>query len=293
MELHEFSALRSKALYDMKLPEIDTPMNIRLLWFDITDKETSDRRIYKVTHSHDFFEIHFVLSGCAYYTCGNEKFALKENMALFIPKSMVHHYLGCTDNIIKASVAFSISDKDDFLSSVRAKQFCFENDVAQSCDLILKLCENDDIFSPRIISDRILEIIFSACNRLEVTLPKKQKEDADSRFSMACRYIDERSSRPISCDEVAKACGFSAKQLGRIFLKNAGVPLSEYIILARVKRAKKLLTESDLTIKQAGYALGFENPASFVSFFKRHCGKSPKSYRDDHPVRLEDNNNDK
>ena len=274
----------------MKFPDIFAPLNIRLLWFDITDKKTSDRRTYRDAHSHDFFEIHFVLSGEAYYTSGNEKFNLNENFALFIPKGVVHHYLGCTDSILKVSLAFLPSDKGDnadFLTDITTKKFLFGEDIARNSDFILKNCENDDIFSPYIISNKILEMLFSACGSMKIPLPKRKNEDVDERFLQACKYIRDNRSALISCDEVAKACGLSPKQLGRIFMKNSGIALSEYIIRERINHAKKLLAEKDLTIKQAGYALGFENPSSFVSFFKRHCGKSPKSYREDHPDRPE------
>ena len=47
----------------------------------------------------------------------------------------------------------------------------------------------------------------------------------------------------------------------------------------KVKKAKRLLLESNLSIKEISFILGFENEGSFILFFKKHCSTTPGSFR--------------
>jgi len=51
------------------------------------------------------------------------------------------------------------------------------------------------------------------------------------------------------------------------------------IFAARVERAKKLLTTTDLTIEQVAYRSGFPRPNRLSETFKRITGTTPAAYR--------------
>ena len=106
-----------------------------------------------------------------------------------------------------------------------------------------------------------------------------RNENKDPRFSVAQNYILKHISEPITCDDVAHECGLSAKQLNRIFLKNANNGLYDYITQARLHRSEELLLNTTLSLKEIGCLLGFENEYAFNSFFKRHCGIPPGQFR--------------
>jgi len=40
-----------------------------------------------------------------------------------------------------------------------------------------------------------------------------------------------------------------------------------------------LLRNSDWSMAEIGYCLGFEHPSNFNNFFKKHIGQSPNHYR--------------
>jgi AraC-like DNA-binding protein len=52
------------------------------------------------------------------------------------------------------------------------------------------------------------------------------------------------------------------------------------LIAARIVReAEALLQHTDWDIAQIGYGLGFEEPANFTNFFKKHTRRSPGEFR--------------
>jgi AraC-like DNA-binding protein len=57
-----------------------------------------------------------------------------------------------------------------------------------------------------------------------------------------------------------------------------GTTGKEFIDSVRLKKAKALLTESDLNISEIAYAVGHSNPQYFSKWFKSHCKISPSEY---------------
>lgn len=55
-----------------------------------------------------------------------------------------------------------------------------------------------------------------------------------------------------------------------------------------LREAKRLLLFDMMSIKEISYDLGFTEPTNFVKFFQQHTGISPKNYRLEHSVRLQD-----
>lgn len=58
-----------------------------------------------------------------------------------------------------------------------------------------------------------------------------------------------------------------------------GMTPKSYIDQRRVLEAKRLLSYSDLSVKEIAYSLGFEEPTNFNKFFRKHAGISPNEFR--------------
>lgn len=219
-----------------------------------------------------------MFSGRAVYECLGKETELCENQALFVPPDISHRYIGSDENLVKASVAFSVGTSGIF-ADTNAQKIVFSQDVTENMNFILEHCDKEDAFVPSLISGRTLEIIYSVLNTLKIKLPKNDEQKSDPRFLVAKEYISENKNRIITCEDVAKECCLSVKQISRIFKSCTGGSLFEYITEVRLKEAKRLLLHGEYRVKEVGYMLGFENECSFTAFFKRHCGTSPGSYR--------------
>ncbi|MBO5059792.1 MAG: helix-turn-helix transcriptional regulator [Clostridia bacterium] len=282
MEISEYTTKRAEALNKLKLPETELPINIKILWFDTVTSYDINNRVNLETHSHSFFEIHFTFSGKVQYECGGSLTELCGNQALFITPDTPHKYIKCSEDLLKVSLAFSF-DKNKavstLFSNIKTKKLNFSNDISENVNFVLKQSEKKDFLIPGIISGRIIEIIYSVFNTLQISLPQTSDKNFDSRILVAKEYIKNNKHRIITCKDVAKECCLSSKQLSRIFKSYTGVSIFEYIIDQRIKYSKKLLLQSEHSIKEISFMLGFENECSFVSFFKRHCGMPPGNFR--------------
>lgn len=282
MTISEYSAQRSNVLNKMNIPATELPVSIRILWFDTLTAFDVNNRVSMEKHSHSFFEIHFVFSGKLCYECNGIVTELCEHQALLIPPDTPHKYIKSGKDMIKLSVAFSFIEAGHIsmiFNEYKIEKLNFSDDIIENVDFILKQSDKRDIFVPRIISGRILEIIYSVCSTLQVKLPEFDDKEYDPRVTAAKEYIDNNMQRIINCEDVAKECFLSAKQLNRVFKNSTGITVFEYIVASKIKYAKQFLSQNEYSIKEIGFLMGFENECSFVSFFKRHCGMPPGIFR--------------
>lgn len=281
MSISEFSEERAELINKFNIPDIMSPVNIKFLWFYVLSANHAKHSLFSGAHSHSFYEIHFVFSGKVYYEYDNEVIAFNKNEALFISSECLHKYKGCSDDSIKVSLAFSPDDDlgKKLFSEISTQKFSFDSCLSESVNFILKSAKMDNFFIPHLVSGRMLEILSFVCSTLNTPVPSYEKEYTDTRFLVAKKYINTNKNRLISCEDVAKECCLSKRQLNRIFLQNAGKSLSTYITDTKTKYAEELLTNTRLSIKEISFMLGFKNESSFVLFFKRRFDVPPGIYR--------------
>jgi len=71
----------------------------------------------------------------------------------------------------------------------------------------------------------------------------------------------------------------SADHLNRTIKSKIGKTAKDYIQARIITEAKRLLYFTSLSNKEIGYELGFNEPANFSAFFKKHTQLSPSSFK--------------
>lgn len=95
----------------------------------------------------------------------------------------------------------------------------------------------------------------------------------------AQKYIRDNISRELSRDDVAAYVFLNPDYLSRIFKKNTGYSVSEYIFKVRMSVACELLTKTDLSVSKVAMSCGYTHLAHFSKMFKKETGMTPNSYR--------------
>ena len=93
------------------------------------------------------------------------------------------------------------------------------------------------------------------------------------------KRIRESVTKGISVAALAKESSLSHVQLIRRFRSAFGCTPSERIKQLRLERAKELLMQTVIPIKEVAYDCGFENEYYFSNFFKKNTGLSPTEFR--------------
>jgi len=78
---------------------------------------------------------------------------------------------------------------------------------------------------------------------------------------------------------LARKAGYSVDHFSRIFLKVTRSRPQDYVINARIERARQLLAESNLTVGMIAEALGFRDIFFFSRQFRQKTGQTPTEFR--------------
>ncbi|MGH1350897.1 MAG: helix-turn-helix domain-containing protein [Methyloligellaceae bacterium] len=99
---------------------------------------------------------------------------------------------------------------------------------------------------------------------------------ANCRLIKVHSYIEENIFRNFTLDEIARNVGFSVSSLQRHFKATYGTTVVDYIRNHKLSFAKKLIEQDNISITEAAYCVGYANPSSFTTAFKRAFGYPPK-----------------
>ena len=91
--------------------------------------------------------------------------------------------------------------------------------------------------------------------------------------------IRESPGRVAPIAQLARRAGYSVDHFSRVFLKVTGTRPQDYIIRAKVERARQLLSESELTVGMIAEALGFRDIFFFSRQFRQRTGSTPTEFR--------------
>jgi AraC family transcriptional regulator len=96
---------------------------------------------------------------------------------------------------------------------------------------------------------------------------------------IAMDYIYDNLHSKIRLDEIADAVNMSRGYLSRLFHKETGISIADYIILKRVEAAKNMLLYSEYSLDEIANYLAFASTSYFISTFKKSAGMTPREYR--------------
>lgn len=94
------------------------------------------------------------------------------------------------------------------------------------------------------------------------------------------RLIETNMDRDLFLQNISDEVNLNYNYLSTMFKENTGMNFSDYVINERIKRACKLLIESNLRIYDIARLCGYPNAKYFMVLFKKVTGKTPSEYRE-------------
>lgn len=80
-------------------------------------------------------------------------------------------------------------------------------------------------------------------------------------------------------EEIAKHAFLNPDYLARIFKKETGISIIDYLVQERMKKAKTLLDQTDLSVGTIALAVGYSHFSHFSKMFKKYTGLNPNEFR--------------
>ena len=101
----------------------------------------------------------------------------------------------------------------------------------------------------------------------------------------ATAFIEAHYAQPLTLADIAQHVFTSPYHFARVFKDATGQSPMAYLTDVRMARAKGLLVEGDLTVKEIAAAVGYRDAHYFSRAFRREQGVSPSDYRRSHRLR--------
>ena len=284
-----------------RLSEIELKVSIEgwsvvVFWFRAMIKE---RDWFIRRHTHGTFEFHFAAKGdCvleldsgshpvtagSFYITGPEVYHAQRRGA---SEEFVEYSLNCDLRPLSAEAA----SRTDGISRLRSTFLRAGGEPRPDANGAIALFEEalreaDGREAGYEIELRSLILrILVACARAigpeaGATGEAEGAEDSEGRMARILAFVEDNLRQPLSPADVAAHMNLSEKQVDRIVARHKGYSTQKFITRTKLKRAKRYLVETDMTIKEIAEELGFSSEYYFNSVFRLHEGYPPGVFRE-------------
>lgn len=129
----------------------------------------------------------------------------------------------------------------------------------------------------------IEELAYWAAGILERLQNESNTEASATRHSLVAQihqFLQEHLSEDVSLQAIADYVYMHPTHVSKVFKRETGETISEYLLRLRLDHAVVLLKESRYKIYEVAARLGYKNPTYFIKVFKEHFGVTPQEFRD-------------
>ncbi len=177
---------------------------------------------------------------------------------------------------IGANFAKSIKDKTPFVLFSKSKPISYKLQLILN-DIIN--CSFDKEIKEVYLSSKIKELLSILVADLNQTSKTKIDPIDQQKIENAEQIIMENLQDSPTIFELSKMIGVNQQKLKVLFKKIYKTSIFKYITDQRMILAKKLLTNSSLTISDISSEVGYKNPQHFTVAFKRKYNILPRDFR--------------
>lgn len=251
------------------------PLSVQFLGINYCDPDYRNiRKLSKITI------FGFVLSGQGSVQVGSQAYTARQGDIFILPAGCYHEVASDPDHQEQWSYIW----------------------LNISGNWILKLLEAYQLLSHAVTSDSGLEPLFKEAiesvkeksveemhSELQIILMRiivslfetlrKRGEALTSTVHAIKQFLDNSILHPFDSIQLAAQIGMSNKQMNRLFKKEVGTTIYNYVISKKIESAKMMLLGTQLTISDIGYKLGYDDPHYFSNLFHSKTGVRPSAFR--------------
>ncbi len=250
--------------------------------------------IYNGRHWHEHIEIILCVLGESFVTIEEKEYLLSKGDFVVINSGQSHitraKEEGCLQVIcsIKKDALQGMDDHWIFCNSTadgRVSKTDREEIVRLLCDMAKLLADGSLIFEEeaRLKNLSYQYKLLSILSRYKVKIDS-EKTKYETLISQVVRYIHEHMTQALNAELLSREFHVSQSTIYRIFYKEMGVHLNEYITNLRISAACRMLQNQKDTVTEIAYACGFSSLSNFYRAFKEKIGQSPKEYQKENPM---------
>ena len=100
-------------------------------------------------------------------------------------------------------------------------------------------------------------------------------------FARITEYVEAHLDSRLSGQQLSAALNYHPYYMNRVIMQYTGMSLHAYIVNEKIRRAKILLTETDMPLSEIAQSLAFCDASHFSRVFTAQAHRSPSAFRAD------------
>lgn len=237
------------------------------------------------SHSHEYYHLLCVDTGCLEFTLDNERFTLESGDLVLVPRGGVHSFQNSSDTpATYYEIKFTILSPPlsqamlSFNPYVRGDRFAFSL-VKHISDEYLNCMALKDDAAVSALSTLVFHL--TAEGRLiragepEVIDTTGFSPLAKKVVSFLCAHYAEN----VTLDKVSAGVGITKNYLCNAFKSSTGLTILDCLNAIRIRKAAELIVYSDLPLPQVSQMCGYVSVPHFNRVFSRYVGLPPGQCR--------------
>lgn len=266
-------------------------------------QEDRGKHFYDKLHQHPQLQMTVILEGRGQFLSGDYVGRFQPGDVFFLGENAPHvfrsdpEYFDLDQNLRSEgntvffdfeSLGKAVGELEDLQSLKKFREYsglCFQV-IGKSQEKILELFESfvksNGLFRFQ-LALQLLTIIENAQEELvslnRINLHRGLSEKDGSRMDQVMQFMLENRFQRITLDQTASLANLSKEAFCRFFKLRTRKTFTQYLQQLRISEAQKLLQETDLSITEIAFRVGYENLSYFNRSFKNLSGKTPREFR--------------
>jgi len=240
-------------------------------------------------HTHAFHELGFLLEGECHWHIGGRRERLRAGDLILVPAG-AHHYEKCTART-RARIAWIGFEFVDSPAEVPAALRVplasgdYTAELRRLFDVVHAERQGDALAHAERAELALREILILLCRLLPAgdspakTARAPKARRATQLVRSAALTLGGNLAQSMRIRDLAHYHSLSASHFALLFRQHQGETPRRFLQNARLARAKTLLDEGELNVKEIAAACGYVDAAHFCHAFKAATKLTPKHYR--------------
>ncbi|WP_434362698.1 AraC family transcriptional regulator [Parasalinivibrio latis] len=236
-------------------------------------------------HAHQYHQVVIGLRGQSEFDVQGYGSLVGPGQGCLVSSNSDHAYVGMGNNqilVINLPIDEANHDWHTRMDAMFEQQVYFNLD--SQGELLVRalsaemLASPDDPLLARASADTILCVMQRHFRNPSTVFHRGQRLDLD----VVERYILQHLNRKISVAQLAGQCFLGESQFHYLFKQQTGITPHQFVLDRRLKMARELIKEGELTFSQIADSCGFASQSGLTSAFTRSFGMPPSEYRRRH-----------
>lgn len=244
-------------------------------------------------HYHDDYELLFVSDGHADFTVSNKKYLIEKGSLVFLSRYEEHRFDNKSPNYKCYFILFNNELIDEIVGDLiltsifknRNESFNHVLDMRDELNVLVDLFKKineeyryNGLYSSTLLSLYLKQILIIV-RRKRPDAFQEIKTQIDEEIGKIQEYIDINCAQEIKIAEIAESFYVSPQYLSKAFKNRTGYSPKQYLTKIRISKAKSMLVNSNMSIQEIAFRVGFGDESNFIRVFKKYETISPNKYR--------------